>query len=74
MRFENMRKKYLIRVVAVALGGALGLAWYYFVGCRTGICPLTSNPYIMIAYGGVFGLLLVPSGVGNPREKPDSQN
>ena len=40
-------------------GGALvGLAYYYFVRCPTGACPLTSNPFITMAYMGFIGWLL----------------
>ena len=36
----------------------VGLAYYYFVGCPTGACPLTSNPFITMAYMGFIGWLL----------------
>jgi len=43
---------------AFILGGAaLGFAYYYFIGCASGTCPITSNPYIATAYGGLIGLL-----------------
>lgn len=34
------------------------IAYYYFVGCPTGACPLTSNPFITMAYMGFIGWLL----------------
>jgi len=44
------------------LGGALvGLAYYYFVGCATGSCAITSNPINSMVYMGLIGWLL--SGV-----------
>ncbi len=39
-------------------GAALGYAYYYFIGCRTGSCPLTSNPLITTLYGSLLGLVL----------------
>jgi hypothetical protein len=36
-------------------GGVAGFAWYYFVGCTTGSCPITSNPYISSGYGALMG-------------------
>jgi hypothetical protein len=48
------RKRMLFSLIG-ALGG---FAYYYFVGCRTGTCPLSSNPWISTAYGAGMGLIL----------------
>ena len=40
------------------LGLTAGFAYYYFIGCTGGSCPITSNPYISSAYGLGAGLLL----------------
>ncbi|MEA5038930.1 MAG: DUF6132 family protein [Clostridiaceae bacterium] len=40
------------------LGAGLGFLYYKFVGCPTGACPITSNPYASTIYGAVIGLLL----------------
>ena len=57
---ENL-KNWLIPLL-FTLGGALvGLAYYYFVGCATGSCAITSNPINSMVYMGLIGWLL--SGV-----------
>jgi hypothetical protein len=48
-------------VLGVVFGGALGFAYYKFVGCSSGTCPLTSNPVISTLYGGVLGALIAGS-------------
>ena len=52
-------KKYLSKGIAILLGGGAGFLYYFFVGCASGSCPITSNPYISVVYGGVMGYLLL---------------
>lgn len=44
-------------ILAVLAGGAAGFAIYKFIGCRTGACPITANPYISVVYGALMGFL-----------------
>ena len=44
-----------------ALGAGAGFLYYYFIGCSTGTCPISSNPYISTSYGALVGLLLSQS-------------
>jgi hypothetical protein len=45
-------------ILAALLGAGIGLAYQRFVGCRTGTCPITSNPYVSTIYGAVLGVLM----------------
>jgi len=45
-------------LLAAAAGGILGYLYHRLVGCSTGACPLTANPYISTLYGAGVGLLL----------------
>lgn len=53
-----MKKPAVRRVLSVLAGAALGYAYYAFIGCQTGACPITSNPLISTAYGALVGGLL----------------
>lgn len=46
------------RVVPVTLGALLGFGYYYFIGCKSGTCPITSSPYISTIYGAFMGLII----------------
>lgn len=48
-------------IISMAVGGGLGFAYYKFVGCASGTCPLTSNPWISTIYGAVMGVLIATS-------------
>jgi len=48
-------------LIGVIAGAVLGLAYYKFVGCASGACPLTSNPWFSAGYGAVLGALLATS-------------
>ena len=39
-------------------GGVGGWLYYRYVGCATGACAITSNPWLTIGFGVAFGLLL----------------
>ncbi len=44
-------------IIGAIVGGGLGFAYYKFVGCSSGTCPLISNPVISTFYGMVMGAL-----------------
>lgn len=44
-------------VFSVAIGIFLGYLYYRLVGCSSGACPITSNKYTSMIYGGVIGML-----------------
>lgn len=49
----------IMRYILGALIGAIaGFAYYKFVGCSTGTCPITSNPWSSTLYGMLMGTMI----------------
>ncbi|WMJ84590.1 DUF6132 family protein [Oscillospiraceae bacterium LTW-04] len=50
--------KILGYVIGGAVGALAGYLYYYFVGCASGRCLITSNPWSSTVYGLVLGVLI----------------
>ena len=42
----------------MVIGGALGFGYHRLIGCRSGTCAITANPYISTAYGALIGFMM----------------
>jgi hypothetical protein len=47
--------KYKTELIGIMAGGLLGFLYYYFIGCETGTCMISSNPFISVPYGSLLG-------------------
>jgi len=63
-----MNKKYQKMLAGIGVGSILGFGYYYFIGCASGTCAITSNPFISTAYGAMLGLVFVW-----PQKKTDAK-
>ncbi len=54
-------------IIGMLGGGALGFAAYKFIGCTSGTCPLTSNPWVSTLLG--LGLGAMFTSKPNPTEQ-----
>jgi phage shock protein E len=53
--------KYKLAIIGVALGALAGYLYYYYVGCASGTCAITSKPINSTLYGAMMGGLLLSS-------------
>lgn len=51
-------KAHQFKIAGLLVGGILGFAYYYFIGCNTGTCAITSKPLNSTVYGMVMGYLM----------------
>ncbi len=48
----------LISVIGLAVGAIGGYMYYYFIGCNSGSCAITSNPFMSVLWGALMGYLV----------------
>lgn len=54
----RLLKKYKLTLIGTFVGAAGGYAYFYFIGCNSGSCSITSNPVNSTIYGVLMGGLL----------------
>ncbi|MDX1902780.1 MAG: hypothetical protein SFU27_01375 [Thermonemataceae bacterium] len=50
-------KKYKLYLLGALLGGLAGYLYWYYVGCESGTCAITSKPLNSTLYGTLMGAL-----------------
>ncbi|HOY31020.1 MAG TPA: DUF6132 family protein [Bacteroidales bacterium] len=45
-------------IIGTIIGGAGGYLYYLFVGCSSGACAITSNPFMSVLWGALLGYLI----------------
>ena len=53
--------KYKMALLGILAGAIAGYAYYHFIGCSGGTCPITSHPLNSSLYGAMMGGLLFTS-------------
>ena len=51
-------KGFIRPAIFIALGALVGYIYYLMVGCESGTCVISSNPFNSMAYFGFLGLLM----------------
>lgn len=44
-------------IIGIIVGAIGGYLYYYYIGCRSGSCPINSNPWVSTLWGAVIGYL-----------------
>ena len=65
-------KHWMIWGIGIVIGAAAGYLYWYYVGCMSGSCAITSSPVNSTLYGGVLGALLVNVFGPAKKEKQES--
>ena len=51
-------KGLLLTSIGIAIGALAGYGYYFYVGCASGTCAITSKPLNSTLYGAVMGGLV----------------
>ena len=54
----NFKLKHKLTITGIIVGAIGGYLYYYFVGCASGTCAITSKPLNSTLYGAMMGGLL----------------
>ena len=66
-----LRKNILIPATGIVLGMTGGFLYYHFVGCQSGTCAITSNPWLTMLWGAAVGYLFADMFTGKRNNKPE---
>jgi len=53
----NYIRTYRKTIVGLIIGAVAGYAYFALVGCSSGSCAITSNPWISTLYGALMGVV-----------------
>ncbi|MDK2908934.1 MAG: hypothetical protein PWR20_501 [Bacteroidales bacterium] len=57
-KLSKSKIDWIIRLVGAIIGIAGGYLYYIKVGCNSGSCPITSNPWMSMLWGGLMGYVI----------------
>jgi hypothetical protein len=52
------KKALLLTGIGIAIGALAGYGYYFYVGCASGTCAITSKPLNSTLYGALMGGLV----------------
>lgn len=59
--------------IGIALGAAAGYLYWYYIGCTSGSCAITSNPVNSTLYGALMGGLLLNTFESKRKQNDETQ-
>lgn len=62
------KKAIIITGIGIIVGAIAGFLYYYYVGCASGTCAITSKPFNSTLYGALMGGLVFNIFVKSPKK------
>ena len=70
---KNFLITYKWKIIGVVIGAFAGFAYWYFIGCTSGTCPIQSNWHTSALYGGLIGYVL-PNSPGKKKSEKENNS
>lgn len=71
---KKWMQKNKLYIIGATIGAISGFAYWYFVGCTTGTCAITSNPVNSTIYFAVTGAVVVGTLQINSKERAHAKH
>jgi len=62
------KKAIIITGIGIVVGAIAGYLYYFYVGCASGTCAITSKPLNSTLYGALMGGLIFNIFVKSPKK------
>ena len=62
------RKAIIITGIGVVVGAIAGYLYYFYIGCASGTCAITSKPLNSSLYGALMGGLVFNMFIKSPKK------
>ena len=62
------KKTIIITGIGVVVGAIAGYVYYFYIGCASGTCTITSKPLNSTLYGAAMGGLLFNMFITSPKK------
>jgi len=62
------KKAIIITTIGIVIGAVAGYLYYFYVGCASGTCAITSKPLNSTLYGAVMGGLVFNMFIKSPKK------
>jgi len=62
------KKAIIITGIGIIVGAIAGYFYYFYIGCASGTCAITSKPLNSTLYGGLMGGLVFNMFVKTPKK------
>jgi hypothetical protein len=56
MGMSVKKRRTIKRFSGLLIGAVGGFTYYALIGCQSGSCPITSNPWISTGWGALIGI------------------